>query len=279
MSTQKDKILEQYSSEVGSRFYRFVMGDGSDHIHYGIYDNLNMTMVEALTASCQRLLKIASSFIEPASLKEILDLGAGAGGPAKCLLSWTGARLTCVDIGEMPLQKLQQWANTTKLSSRMRTVVSSFQELPSIWKSEFDLVWSQDALCHAIDRLAVFSEARRVLKSNGVFVFSDILLADTVSPSEGQAFSSVNAVQNLGTPQEYLKDLESAGFTEIISEDWSGHLEMNFRRMLQQIEQNQSKMLEEGISLELITRFANALKQRLLWKPGTVLQWRVYLCR
>jgi SAM-dependent methyltransferase len=279
MSTQMQRILEQYASPAGSRFYRHVMGDGSDHIHYGLYDNPQTQMIDALTATCHRLLEMALAHIDKNSMQEILDLGAGAGGPAKCLLSWTKARLTCVDLGEPPLQALKHWADAAKLTNRLRTLKGSFQELPPNWSKSFDLIWSQDALCHASDRVAVFSEAKRVLRANGVFVFSDILLSENAPANESQAFSSVNAVQNIGTPQEYARDLQKAGFAEIICEDWSSHLQMNFLRMLQQIENKHTQMLQEGISLELIDRFASSLRKRLLWESGAVLQWRAYLCR
>lgn len=254
------------------------MGDGGDHIHYGLYRDSGTPMLEALSAACRRLLDLALTRIERASLKDILDLGAGAGGPAKCLLSWTDARMTCVDLGGPPLLALERWAEAGNLSSRLRTVNGSFHDLPPAWTGGFDLIWSQDALCHAADRLAVFSEARRVLRAGGAFVFSDILLAGDAPLEHAQAFTAVNAVQNLGTPEAYSRELQQAGFAEIGCEDWTSHLPMNFLRMRQQIDRWRPNMLREGVSAETIDRFANALDQRLDWPAGAVLMWRAYLC-
>lgn len=277
-STQQQRILDQYSSPAGRCFYRYVMGDGSDHIHYGLYSNKETKMIDALTASCQQLLTMALSHNDCDSMKEILDLGAGAGGPAKCLLSWTDANVTCVDLGEPPLQALEKWALTANLSHRLRTFNESYHKLPSEWSKKFDLVWSQDALCHAADRLAVFFEAKRVLRSGGVFVFSDILLAENAPEEFARAFTAVNAVQNLGNMKEYYRDLQEAGFSKIQCEDWSSHLPMNFQRMRQQIENWRSNMLQEGVSPEIINRFAEALDQRLRWPPGAVLNWHAFMC-
>lgn len=274
---QQRRILDQYASPAGRSLYRHVMGDGGDHIHYGLYRDSGTPMPEALAASSRRLLEMASTLIDRASLKEILDLGAGAGGPAKCLLSWTDARMTCVDLGGPPLEDLERWAEAAALSSRLRTWKGSFSALPPAWTAGFDLVWSQDALCHAADRGAVFSEARRVLRPGGALVFSDILLAEDAPQEHARAFTAVNAVQNLGTPQAYSRELLQAGFIDLRWEDWTSHLPMNFRRMLQQIERRRLLMLREGVSMEVLDRFADALEQRLRWPAGAVLHWRACL--
>jgi SAM-dependent methyltransferase len=284
IALQQQRILDQYASPAGRTLYRHVMGDGGDHIHYGLYGlrghcgDESTPMREALAASSRRLLDMALTRLDPASLKDILDLGAGAGGPAKCLLSWTGAGLTCVDLGGPPLRDLERWALSAGLSSRLRTFQGSFGGLPSAWSESFDLVWSQDALCHAEDRAAVFSEARRVLRPGGVLVFSDILLAGDAPVEEARAFTAVNAVHHLGTPEAYARDLRRAGFAEVHCEDWSAHLPMNFLRMRRQIDLLRPRMLEEGVGPDLLDRFAAALERRLRWKPASVLLWRAYLC-
>lgn len=276
--TLVERIVDQYASSSGSRLYRHVMGDGSDHMHYGLYLDNGTQMRDALIASCQRLFDMATTHIKQKEIHKILDLGAGAGGPAKCLLAWTGAHITCVDLSEESLQALEAWALTVALSGRLKTFRGSFQSLPEVWTQSFDLIWSQEALCHATNRLDVFREAKRALRSSGAFVFSDILLADNAPPPQVEAFTSVNAVTHLGTHAEYLKDLQLAGFTQIQTEDWTPHLPMNFKMMLAQIRRLRSTLLMEGVSLEKVDRFASAIEGRLQWQNGKVLQWRAYLC-
>lgn len=277
ISLHTQRILDQYTSPAGRALYRHVMGDGGDHIHYGIYKDGATPMQEALAASCRQLLEMAQARLGRRPLEDILDLGAGAGGPAKRLLAWTGARITCVDLGEPPLRDLERWAEETGRSSRVRAHIGTFSELPSAWSGTFDLVWSQDALCHAADRAAVFSGARRVLRPGGVLVFSDILLADRAPAELARAFTSVNAVHRLGTPEAYAQDLRQAGFTDVHCEDWSRHLPMNFLKMRRQIDSLRPRMLEEGVDAGLLDRFAAALEERLRWPAGSVLQWRAYL--
>lgn len=278
-SESQQRILAQYSSDAGRSLYRHVMGDGSDHIHYGLYADGAASMREALEASCRRLLDLALSRIDRTALLDILDLGAGAGGPAKCLLSWTDARMTCVDLGEPPLRDLEGWAEGAGLSRRLRTWRGSFGDMPAGWTESFDLVWSQDALCHAEDRAAVFAEARRVLRPGGVLVFSDILLAPDFPEQHARAFTAVNAVQHLGTAEAYLGELRRAGFPDIHCEDWSAQLPMNFRRMLGQVGLRRASMLREGVDPGILDRFAASLAQRLAWPAGQVLQWKAFLCR
>jgi SAM-dependent methyltransferase len=277
MNTQKEKILKQYSSSSGSAFYRCVMGAGSDHIHYGLYKNENSKMIEALEASCARLLELAKERIEINDSTEILDLGAGAGGPAKYVLAKTPAKVCCLDIGLDPLLKLEGWAKENNLSSRLSTSQCSFENLNRDWHLKFDLIWSQDALCHSANRAKVFSEVKRVLKPNGIFVFSDILLSENAPEEYAKAFTSVNAVQHLGTKQEYLNDLKVAGLKIVVCEDWSQKLEQNFRSMLEQLNTNKEEMLKAGVEPELIKDFSEALRNRLTWKSGTVLNWHAFV--
>lgn len=279
MTGQRERILEQYASPAGRSLYRHVMGDGSDHIHYGLYAGPGTPMREALPASCRRLLELALAHGDGTAPERILDLGAGAGGPAKCLAAWTRASLTCVDLCDAPLRDLDAWAESEGVASRLRTWRGSFAALPADWAGAYDLAWSQDALCHAPDRPAVFAEARRVLRPGGTFAFTDILLAEDAPEAEAAAFTAVNAVQHLGTPSGYLRELREAGFGPVATEDWTAHLPANFRRMRDQIDRFREAMLAEGVPAGNLDRFAEALDRRLRWAPGSVLTWRAFACR
>lgn len=277
-SSIHQKINEQYSSSAGSLFYRYVMGDGSDHIHYGLYKEQNTRMLEAVQASTQRILDIAQGQLD-SEVKNIIDLGAGAGGATKCLLEWTKANICSVDIGSASLNTLDKWAKQQNLEHRLKTIHNSFQELPKNLEKQFDIVWSQDALCHSTNRLDVFKEAKRVLNPKGVFVFSDIFLAENLPKEKAEAFTKVNVIQNLSTIQEYSQTLKLAGFSEVKFEDWSSHFPMNFKRMHQQIEKYHQEMLEQGVPKGLIEGFKKALENRLTWEVGEVLCWGVFSCK
>ena len=277
MNKRQKDIFKQYSSDSGRIFYRHVMGDGSDHIHYGIYETDQTPMLDALTGSSKRLLELCQQRRSVESMQSILDLGAGAGGATKYLLSWTDAAITCFDLGEPSLLDLKNWAKEKNLSQRVETQVGSFDEYPEEWGSKYDIVWSQDALCHAENRSKLFGDLKRSLKSEGILAFTDILLAETASEEQIKAFSSVNAVQSLENESQYTEKLKAAGFENITVEDWTPNLKTNFEKMLNQIVTGREMLLENNVPEELISGFAEALKKRISWSTSPM-EWKAFIC-
>lgn len=272
-------IHAQYSEHAGAPFYRHVMGGGSPVIHYGIYDSPSTSMQEATEEATHRLLTLAIRTLGSSSLHNIIDLGAGPGGSAHLLARETGAVVTCVDLCPHHNQENETIAEKLGLHKKILTHTGSFEALPDHWTGRFNLAWSQEAICHACDKLTAFREARRVLQNDGAWVFSDIFLADTASPEQSEVFSDINAVARLSTLDQHMERLVKAGFGEITFHDWTPFLNENFRRMLHQIKTHRTSLLEQGVPAELLTRFTESLNQRLAWSPGSVLRWGAFTCK
>lgn len=270
------RIRDQYSESAGKAFYRCVMGDGSPSIHYGLYDSGSTSMREAIAAANGRLLAIARSRMDGGACLEVLDLGSGPGGSAHFVAAETSAKVTCVDLCEHHHSENLENAIKLGIDAFISTWHGSFERLPGPWSGHFDLVWSQEALCHARDPAAVFKEAFRALRAGGVMVFSDILMAGDAGDGRTTAFQRVNAVMKCGTVEEYRGMLAAAGFTGIGFEDWSIHLPANFLRMQAQIDTHRGALMKAGVDRDLIDRFAASLAERLAWKPGEVLRWGAF---
>jgi sarcosine/dimethylglycine N-methyltransferase len=284
----EEKIIHQYSSLSGQLFYRYVMGDDSDHTHYGMYLSEHTSMKEALILACKSLLQLTNDCLlgskyphptkEPTTAQpfQLLDLGSGTGGPAQYILTHTSWDVLCVDLCARSLDRIEQWAKVHQLSDRLSTWCGSFQSLPEDYTASVDIIWSQDVLCHASNRQEVFLEAYRILKTNGVMIFSDILLNSNAPRSLAEAFTGLNQVQNLGSYQQYLNELRLSGFKTHKEFDWSSFFPINFMKMLSQIRKYRSQMLNQGVDPQLISRFEMALQERLKWEVGEVLEWRAF---
>lgn len=270
-------ILTQYSKEVGTAFYRTVMGDGAPVIHYGIYENPGTTMRQATENATRRLLEIAWSKLGGASFTEVIDLGSGPGGSAHFLAKETGANVSCVDLCPHHNTENQSLAAAHGIADRIRTWTGSFEKLPDEWSGKFDLAWSQEALCHATEKLSTLREIRRVLRPGGKLVFSDILLSETAPAREAEVFSKVNAVTKWSTASDHLRDLAGAGFDKTDHIDWTPHLSENFCRMRMKIDENRDQLLAGGVPSQLLDEFSISLDQRIAWPAGSVLRWGVFV--
>jgi sarcosine/dimethylglycine N-methyltransferase len=278
MTTEHHRgILAQYSAEVGTTFYRTVMGDGAPVIHYGIYQEPSTSMQQATENATRRLLEIALQKSGSFPPSEIIDLGSGPGGSAHYLAKRTAATITCVDLCPHHNRENETLAATLGIPDRIQTWTGSFEKLPEDWSGKFDLAWSQEALCHATDKAAALREIRRVLRPGGVLVFSDILLSETAPAQEAHVFSKVNALTQWSTAKDHLRDLTGAGFIEAEHIDWTPQLQENFRRMRSQIEVNRAPLMAQGVPAALLESFATSLDQRLAWRDESVLEWGVFV--
>ena len=277
-SHNHDRVRAQYADNGGAAFYRRVMGDGGASIHYGHYASTATPMADAVQVPTRILFDMAAGngCVMP---QRVIDLGAGAGGPAHLVAARTGAQVMCVDLcAELHAANLRD-AAVAGLADQIETWQGSFDALPDNWAGMFDLAWSQDALCHACDRLAVFRETRRVLVPGGWLVFSDVLRDDAATAGDVEAFTGVNAVDGLASPGETLSALSVAGFDLLETSDWSGLLRANFAAMLEQIMRHRSELVAEGVPMERLDGFARSLETRLGWSGRHVMRWMAFVCR
>lgn len=278
ISEHHRQIASQYSPEAGAVFYRSVMGDGMPVIHYGIYESDDTTMRQATQNSSLRLLEIALRHGGMATPQSILDLGAGPGGSAHLLAQHTGAPITCVELCEHHNRENHAIAAALGIGELIHTWTGSFEELPAEWQERFDLVWSQEALCHSQDLAATLSGAYRALRPGGVMVFSDILLAAAAPATAAEVFRNVNAVTQWSTAAEHVSALQAAGFVRVEHHDWTPHLRENFCRMRVKIEDDHDRLIAAGVPAQLLEKFALSLAQRIAWPSGSVLEWGVFAC-
>ena len=104
--------------------------------------------------------------------KKVLNLGSGLGEEAVYLAS-QGAIVTAIDISNQMLEFTKKLARRYKVASKITCIHMSAEELK--FKNEsFDAVYGCNLL-HHVDLEKTIKEVRRVLKRNGVGVFSEPL--------------------------------------------------------------------------------------------------------
>lgn len=103
--------------------------------------------------------------------KRILDIGSGL-GESSVYLAKLGARVTMADISPGMIEKARQVGRLHGVELQGSAAVG--ESLPA-GDSEFDIVYTGNTLHHVVNRRAMFSEMRRVLKPGGRFFSFDPL--------------------------------------------------------------------------------------------------------
>jgi len=157
-------------------------------------------------------------FTEIARLLELtknssaLEVGCGSGGCAHHFAESTGCRVTALDVNPEGIKSATALAHSKSMQSRVTFLLHNAATHLRFADATFDAVYSNDAMCHIPDRLAVLREFLRVLKPGGRFLFSDALvITGVISDEELATRSSIG--HYLFVPRgENERLLEQSGF-------------------------------------------------------------------
>jgi len=155
----------------------------------------------------------------------VLEVGSGSGGPAAYLAAKRGCRLTGVDINEHGIRNATALATSNGLADRVRfETVDANQSLPFA-DASFDVVISNDAMCHIANRAAALRDWHRILRPGGRAFFTDaMVITGPVSHQELATRSSIGFYIFVppGANEAMLRD---AGFTVTSVQDVTGNAE------------------------------------------------------
>lgn len=199
-----DGVKKQYDTKEKLEFYAQVMGDGTNNIHFGKWDGIDLEEPGAYGKASEQMsdwmLNLALGLAP--NLKEmegfsLVDLGSGTGAAALRLTELNPfiAKATCLNLCNEQNNVAIKNAAEKGLDNKISVFTGTYENCP-FDDNSFDLAFSQDAFIHAFSRLKAFSEAYRVTKPGGVFVFSDIMCGDGegISEEELATFANTNMV-------------------------------------------------------------------------------------
>ena len=155
-----------------------------------------------------------------ANIKEgdsVLDLGSGAGNDcfvARAIVGETG-KVTGIDFTDAMTEKAR--ANNVKLGfTNVEFIQGDIEEMP-LGDNQFDVIVSNCVLNLVPDKAKAFSEIFRVLKPDGHFCVSDVVIKGTLPEKllkDAEMYAgSVSGASNM---DDYLEIIRNQGFKDIV---------------------------------------------------------------
>lgn len=150
----------------------------------------------------------------------VLDVGSGIGGPARFLAATRGCRVAGVDLSAPFVDAARYLTERTGQSGQVSFQTASALELP-FGHGRFDVVLLQHVAMNISDRVRLYREIRRVLKSGGTFATYDVVL-NSGEPHYPLPWSRTPATSFLLTIAATREVIESAGFRMLGWQDDTG---------------------------------------------------------
>lgn len=241
---------------------------GGENIHFGIYRSGEESLYDASTRATEDLYGLLTRTRAPA---RVLDLGSGFGGPAR-FLAERGHRVTCIDASEENNRVNRQLNEQRALDS---IVLEGHFERTSQPDASFDVVWSQEAICHSESMEDVFGEAWRVLRSGGEFALSNTCCGDEISDKTLSKLNRRNSL-TLRTIDSHSETARASGFTVRQCMDLSAHLSTHYRKMLEELEKKRESLIQRD-GEERFTRMSRGLEYWLNACDEGNLAWGMWL--
>lgn len=246
---------DYYDSEEADRFYSAIWG-GED-IHVGLYHETD----DIAEASRRTVARMAAK-LGDMSGRHVVDLGAGYGGAARVLAADHGARVTCLNLSTVENARNRELTREAGLADRIEVVDGSFDAMP-FDDAAFDIAWSQDAILHAPDRLAVLDEVARVLKPGGDFVFTDPMQADDIADTAAlQPIYDRIHLPDLASFGFYEQALAARGFDKVEVEKLTDQLGRHYGRVREELAANSER---HDLAADFVERMLAGLKH---WVDG-----------
>ena len=211
MFSQKD-IARYY--DLSESQYRFFWDlDKSLSLHYGYWDASTKNFHEALL----NINKILAAKAAISKNDKVLDAGCGIGGSSLWLAKNIGCSVTGISLSGKQIKKANVLASREEVGHLAKFEQKDFTNT-GFPDESFDVIWAIESVCHAYDKSAFLKEAIRLLKKDGRLIMADFFKKEKLDNKDAkkmQQWAHGWAVEDFSTKEEFEKQLEDAGFSNI----------------------------------------------------------------
>ncbi|MEJ8571399.1 class I SAM-dependent methyltransferase [Microbaculum marinum] len=147
----------------------------------------------------------------------VLDIGSGIGGAARMIASRFGCPVTGIDLTPAFVDTARELTELCGMGANPSFQVASATALP-FDAASFDLATMLHVGMNIPDKEAVFAEARRVLRADGVFAVYDVMRIGDGELTFPVPWADTQKISALAGPDVYKALAGEAGFT-LVSEE------------------------------------------------------------
>jgi ubiquinone/menaquinone biosynthesis C-methylase UbiE len=166
----------------------------------------------------------------------LLDVGSGIGGPARYFAAEQGCRVTGVDLTEEFVVVSRSLTHRTRLDHAVEFLHGSALALP-FGTANFDRAYTIHAGMNIADKLGLFREVRRVLKSEGLFAIFDLMRTAEGPIRYPVPWALTEETSFVAYVTDYRETLTAAGF-HVTHERRRGAFALEFmQRMMARVAQ------------------------------------------
>lgn len=154
----------------------------------------------------------------------VLDIGCGVGGPQRSIAGKFGCEIVGLNINEYQLGKCVEYNRRAGLDELCSVLHGDFMAIPAEDRN-FDAAYHIEAIAHAPNKTAVYSEVFRVLRPGGIFAGYDWCVTPRFDDGSAEhrdlkeRIEYSNAAPELATFTDVTEGLRATGFEHIAARD------------------------------------------------------------
>lgn len=211
--TESENTITQnyYANKNVSNFYNKIWG--GENIHIGMYSNLDEKIEvtpeiikKAGNNKIDFMLTYINQFINNKNIKiKLADFGSGFGGTARYIHDkFVDEDIKFeIDCYELSKHNCNIFLQKNKNYTNINIYNKSFLETGKT-DNYYDIILSEDAFIHINNKDDIFKEISRVLNTNGMLIFSDIILTEKeIHTDIKEVYERIN-INSIGSEKIYL---------------------------------------------------------------------------